>query len=193
VKKVLLIGDSISMGYLPFVQDALKNKATVHRPDVNCESTLQGLQQVGTWLGGTRWDVIHFNWGLHDMIRNRTATRDAAVIAQGSPQVPLLDYEKNLRTLVRRLRKTGAKLVWATTTPVPPGCMFRACGEDKAYNDVALKVMTEEHVAVNDLNATVASRLSELQDAGDAHFNDRGSEALGNAVASSIMAHLNAD
>jgi tRNA(Glu) U13 pseudouridine synthase TruD len=39
----------------------------------------------------------------------------------GKLTTSLADYEKNLHTLVARLKKTGATLVWASTTPVPDG------------------------------------------------------------------------
>jgi acyl-CoA thioesterase-1 len=190
-KQVLLIGDSISMGYLPFVQDLLKDKAMVRRPDVNCESTLHGLRQIDTWLGDVKWDVIHFNWGLHDLIRSRTDNRDPAHIASVPPQVPLPEYEKNLRKLVERLKKTGAKLVWGTTTPVPTGCMFRLSGEEVKYNEVALRVMRDENIPVDDLHAVVFPNLSELQDINDVHFNLKGSELLAKAVVWSIIEQLN--
>src|SRR5512137_1049512 len=65
--RVLLIGDSISIGYTVAVRDLLKAKANVHRIPVNGASTLNGLKNLDTWLGTSKWDVIHFNWGLHDL------------------------------------------------------------------------------------------------------------------------------
>jgi len=65
--RVLLIGDSISIGYTVPVRDLLKGKANVHRIPVNGGPTLNGLKHLDAWLGTSRWDVIHFNWGLHDL------------------------------------------------------------------------------------------------------------------------------
>ncbi len=192
-KQVLLIGDSISMGYLPFVQDLLKDNAVVRRPDVNCESTLHGLRQIDAWLGDVKWDVIHFNWGLHDLIRSRTDNRDPAHIASVPLQVPLAEYEKNLRKLVERLKKTGAKLVWGTTTPIPAGCMFRLSGEEVKYNEVAFRVMRDEDIPIDDLYTSMLPRLSEFQDPKDVHFNPQGSEFLANAVTRSVIEQLNRD
>ena len=53
--------------------------------------------------------MIHFNWGLHDL----------KIMADGKRQVEPEDYEKNLRALVAKMKATGAKLIWATTTPDP--------------------------------------------------------------------------
>ena len=65
--RVLLIGDSISIGYTLAVRDLLEGVANVHRPGTNCGPTLRGLDQLDQWLGDLPWDVIHFNWGLHDL------------------------------------------------------------------------------------------------------------------------------
>ena len=64
---VLIIGDSISIGYTPKVRKLLEGVANVHAPKVNSRDTRTGLKHLKDWLGTTRWDVIHFNWGLHDL------------------------------------------------------------------------------------------------------------------------------
>ena len=65
--RILLIGDSISMGYTPLVREAFAGKANVHHPPENCEDTGRGLAHLDDWLGEKKWDVIHFNFGLHDL------------------------------------------------------------------------------------------------------------------------------
>ena len=65
--RVLLIGDSISMGYTLSVRAHLQGRANVHHPPENCGDTGRGLRQVDPWLGSGRWDVIHFSFGLHDL------------------------------------------------------------------------------------------------------------------------------
>ena len=115
--RVLLIGDSISLGYTPLVRALLKDKANVHRAQENTGPSSSGVKNldaylaVGTPAGETprKWDVIHFNFGLHDLKIMKGETR----------QVPPEDYEKDLRDLVRRMKATGARLIWATTTPIP--------------------------------------------------------------------------
>src|SRR5213078_1527815 len=102
------IGDSISMGYTLPARAALAGAANVLRPPTNCGATPAGLQRLDAWLGSGHWDVIHFNFGLHDL----------RYLPSGEQLAPPADYEKNLRALVRRLKMTGATLVFATTTPV---------------------------------------------------------------------------
>src|SRR5687768_8371749 len=65
--RVLLIGDSISMGYTIPVRDLLKGQANVLRPMTNCGPTIRGIESLDSWLGNKKWDVIHFNFGLHDL------------------------------------------------------------------------------------------------------------------------------
>ena len=65
--RVLLIGDSISMGYTLDVREMLKGKANVHRIPTNGGPTTNGIENIKDWLGDSKWDVIHFNWGLHDL------------------------------------------------------------------------------------------------------------------------------
>src|SRR5438270_12669603 len=65
--RVLLIGDSISIGYTEPVRALLAGKANVHRIPTNGAHTGNGLQNLDAWLGTSRWAVIHFNFGLHDL------------------------------------------------------------------------------------------------------------------------------
>jgi hypothetical protein len=64
--RVLLIGDSVSRGYTQAARNALAGKANVHRAPANCGPTASGLKNMEAWLGDGKWDVIHFNFGIHD-------------------------------------------------------------------------------------------------------------------------------
>jgi acyl-CoA thioesterase-1 len=179
--RVLLIGDSISMGYTLAVREALAGKANVHRPADNCGPTIKGLERIDAWLGAGPWDVIHFNFGLHDQ-RQDTA---------GRQQVPLEAYEKNLRTLVDRLKRTGATLVWCSTTPVPPNCKPPRSNDDTVdYNAVARRIMVSNAIAIDDLYSFASPRLAEIQLANNVHFRTEGYEVLAGQVAASISEAL---
>ena len=128
--RALLIGDSISIGYTGSVRRALEGKANVHRIRTNARSTKEGLKNLSAWLDDGNWDVIHFNWGLHDLFcKIDTETNEK------KHRVDIDEYEQNLNELVTKLKSTGAKLIWASTTPVPGnGCS----NEDvMKYNEVA--------------------------------------------------------
>ncbi|MEA2067788.1 MAG: sulfatase-like hydrolase/transferase, partial [Verrucomicrobiota bacterium] len=158
---VLLIGDSISIAYTPMVREILEGKANVFRPHdlkknrpINCGSTDVGLKGLDGWLKGRTWDVIHFNWGLHDLCyRNPKVThiygsRDKV---DGKISVPISRYKKNMEQLVRRLEQTDAVLVWASTTRVPAGEAGRIEGDAVRYNAAAAAIMERHGIRIDDL------------------------------------------
>lgn len=177
--RVLLIGDSISMGYTLPTREMLAGKANVHRIPVNGGPTSRGVESLEKWLGDGRWDVIHFNFGLHDLKSD----------ADGKRQVPLNEYEKNLRSIVTVLKKTGAKLIWANTTPVPEGKLNppRSDEDVKRYNEAARAIMDEHGVQMNDLYAFARPRLAEIQRPVNVHFTDDGSRVLAEQVSAAIL------
>jgi acyl-CoA thioesterase-1 len=187
--RVLLIGDSISMGYTIPTRTALAGVANVHRIPTNGSSTDVGLKSLDAWLAtdgaNKKWDVIHFNWGLHDLKHWKDGKMDLA-----GPQVnPVEQYEKNLREIVARLKKTGAKLIWASTTPVPEGSGGRVFKDELAYNEAALRVMKSEGVAIDDLHAVVVAK-PDTQLPKNVHFTADGYKVLAAHVAASIKAAL---
>jgi cyclophilin family peptidyl-prolyl cis-trans isomerase/lysophospholipase L1-like esterase len=184
--RVLLIGDSIMHGYAPTVKKLLEGKMDVHVPPVNCESTRLGLRELDNWLGEGTWDVIHFNWGLHDM-KYMNAEGKEADPDTGARQVPPDQYGKNLRKLVERLQQTGAKLIFATTTPVPEGTGKRVKGDDIVYNRAAVGIMEANGIAVNDLHGFAMENLDRIQRPRNVHFTAEGSEVLGRRVAAEIL------
>ena len=175
--RVLLIGDSISMGYTPPVRELLKGKANVVHPPENCSSTVVGVKRLDVWLGDKKWDVIHFNFGLHDLKYIVDDKGTMGTVENGKQWVPLEEYEKNLRQIVERLKKTGAKLIWCSTTPVPEGAAGRVPGDEVKYNQAAAKVMTECGVETDDLYA-VAAKAKDIQQPKNVHFTGEGYKQL---------------
>jgi hypothetical protein len=178
--RVLLVGDSISIGYTLPVRKLLEGKANVHRIPENGGPTSTGIAKIDRWIEGP-WNVIHFNWGLHDLKR-----------VEGRHQVSLEDYEKNLRGLVKKLKATGARLVWASTTPVPEEETNppRRAEDVPRFNEVAKKVMDDLGIAIDDLYAFALPRLKEIQLHANVHFTAGGYEALAGEVAKSIQTTL---
>ncbi|MFK7911036.1 MAG: sialate O-acetylesterase, partial [Akkermansiaceae bacterium] len=95
------------------------------------------------------WDVIHFNFGVWDA----TYRDPSSKYFSGHKTTSVEDFEKNLRTMVAKMKKTGATLVWGSVTPVWEGEPGKPNGDEDAYNRVAEKVMRENGVIINDLNA----------------------------------------
>ena len=188
--KVLIIGDSISIGYTPHVVAALKGKAIVKHHKGNAQHTGTGLKKLDGWVGDTKWDVIHFNWGLWDLCYRHPESkvqgrRDKV---RGTLTTSLDQYEKNLDRLAARLKKTGAKLIWANTTTVPEGEAGRKVGDDTKYNEAAARVMKKHDIVINDLNTLTDSFPAELFTApGNVHFTTDGSKKIGSTVAGKIL------
>ena len=172
--RVLLIGDSVSRGYTLAARKALAGKANVHRAPANCGPTATGLKKLDVWLGNGNWDVIHFNFGIHDR------------------RTPVADYESRLETIVKRLKKTGAKVVWASSTPIPAdwkeGPKIKTALEEK--NAIAARVMKKHDVEIDDLFTFITPHLSETQNPKDVHFNSKGYDMLGKQVAKHLSGTL---
>lgn len=180
--RVLLIGDSISVGYTLPVSELLADEANVHRAPENCGPTSRGVARLDAWLGEGDWDVIHFNFGLHDL----------KIMENGEHQVPLSQYEANLETMVDRLLQTGAELVWASTTPVPDpvGGPTRKSEDVIRYNAVAEAVMREHAISMDDLYEFALPQLDTIQRPENVHFSEEGSKVLARQVAESIRQAL---
>ncbi len=193
--RVLLIGDSISIGYTVEVRNLLKGKANVHRPLTNCGPTIKGLEELDKWLEtggvGKKWDVIHFNWGLHDLKYMGPNGENLADPKAGTSkqQVPPKEYQKNLEQLTDRLQKTGAKLIWRNTTPVPEGCQGRVVGDSAKYNEIAAGIMKKRNIPTNDLFTFTNENPGLIREA-NVHYTAEGSKALAKDVVQSITPHL---
>jgi acyl-CoA thioesterase-1 len=199
--RVLIIGDSVSVAYTLDVRKNLAGVANVHRIAANGGSTRTALGEYGLvrWLKpGEKWDVIHFNEGLHDLSYRFSDDRDkndkgeyASPTNGGRPNVSLEQYEKNLRVIVARLKQTGAKLIFASTTPVPESDAAKYVKDSELpYNVVAKKVMAEEGVIWNDLWAAVKPKQDQLQGKRNVHFMAAGSAVLAKKVAEAITREL---
>lgn len=199
--RVLLIGDSVSIAYTLEVRKQLAGVANVHRIAANGGSTRTALGEYGLvrWLKpGEKWDVIHFNEGLHDLQYRFADDRDkndqgeyASPTNGGRPNVSLEQYEKNLRLIIVRLKQTGAKLIFASTTPVPEADAAKYVKDSELpYNAVAKKVMAAEGVIWNDLWAAVKPRQAALQGKRNVHFLTSGSVFLAQQVATAIAREI---
>ena len=196
--RVLVIGDSISMNYDEAARAALKGVANYHRNEGNSMSTAQGVRNAELWLGnyhekGLQWDVIQFNHGLHDLKQ----TYDAATDTFGAYSVPLEDYKKNLEKEISILKKTGAKLIWCSTTPVPndnKGTYARHKGASEVFNQAALEVMrSHPEILINDLYQVVSGSpvFDNWRKTVDVHFyKPEEQKLLGEAVATAVRKAL---
>lgn len=171
--RVLLIGDSVSRGYTQAARKALAGRANVHRAPANCGPTASGVKNIEVWLGDGKWDVIHFNFGIHDRA------------------TPTADYSARLEQLIERMQKTGAKLIWASTTPIPDDPEKKqSAASIMERNEIAAGLMKKHGVGMDDLFAFITPHLGTVQNPNDVHFNAEGYELLGKQVAEVVAAAL---
>ena len=190
---VLLIGDSISIGYTVEVRKRLQGKADVFRIPTNGQTASYGFKHLDQWLGKRKWDVIHFNWGLWDICyRNpKSKTQGHRDKTNGTLTATPEQYQASMEKIVMRLKKTKAKLIWCATTPVPKLELGRKEGDEIKYNAIAEKIMNANGIPINDLHAHALLKTPSIQaKEGDVHFNKNGYRYLADKVARELSRAL---
>ena len=189
MQQLILIGDSIRMGYQADVIRELAEYANVWAPTQNGGNSANILQHLDEWIISRSPAVVHINCGLHDLRKDFDTSK---------PAIPLNQYESNLRAFLGRiLAETDCTIIWATTTPVNEIWHHERKGFDRleadvvSYNAVALKVADDLAIPINDLFGVItdAGRDSYLTPDG-VHFTPEGSALLGKAVAEFVKPYL---
>ncbi|HEY3131426.1 MAG TPA: GDSL-type esterase/lipase family protein [Acidobacteriota bacterium] len=188
--KVVLLGDSIRMGYAPLVAKRLAGKARIVSTTANAEDSGNVLRNLEDWVISEKPALVHFNCGLHDLKLSRERKQY---------QVDLGQYQKNLKQIVDRIRDaTSAAVVFANTTPIldvrhaKRGVGFDRFEADvERYNTAALTVMREADIPVNDLHWIIQrAGMEEMLGSDGTHYTPAGYERLADAVADCILRQL---
>ena len=186
--KVLCIGDSIRSHYQKEVAGQLGEEYEVMGPDVNCRFSSYVLNSLRFWLEEFQdVDVIHWNAGLWDT---------AILYHEDGCFTSLENYVMYMKKILRELKKTGAVIIFATTTPVSddkkyfPGPMPPA--HDNAdiirYNEAVLDAFKGEDVIINDLFGMIYGAQERYLKEDKIHPNEEGIRVLGKTVADAIRA-----
>lgn len=186
---VVLLGDSIRMGYAPLVARRLTGRATVVSSAANGGDSANLLRYLGEWAIQEKPAVVHFNCGIHDL---------KFFPKTGKHQVEPAQYQENLRKIVAQLRETGSALIFASTTPLleqrraASKAEYVVRGADaQLYNVAAVAVMQECGVPVHDLHGLVEGEGADRLLAADGvHFTAEGKERLAEAVADCVLRQL---
>jgi lysophospholipase L1-like esterase len=162
--RVLLIGDSITRAYYPAVETNLGGRAYVARLATSrfiSDPVL--LQEIALVLDNTKFDIIHFNNGMHGWQHTEEEYREA--------------FPKFLATI--RSHAPSAKLIWANTTGLKesktPSAEDKSQSSDErvaARNAIALGFVKKQNIPVDDLNSLVKGHPEYHSD--NVHFNDQG-------------------
>lgn len=182
MKKILLIGDSIRIGYQEYVRLALDGKADVVFPEENGMFSKYTLWAVNLWINSLgKPDIIHFNTGLWDLHHE-------------PPMVEALstkeEYIENLNRIINELERTGAKLIFATITPIARDGKGRSNWEIDQYNKAALELMRSRNIEVNDLSSLVKENLDEFICSDKLHLTDEGYKACAKQVVDKLIKYI---
>ncbi|HOJ36275.1 MAG TPA: GDSL-type esterase/lipase family protein [Clostridiales bacterium] len=189
-KTVLLIGDSIRIGYCEKVKEELSDIADVYFPQENCRDTHYVLCSLNGWTklcDPKEVDIVHFNCGHWDCARFNYAD---------SPLTPLSEYEYNIKRIIDAIRYyyPKAKVFFATTTPVVESRIgdrqaYRSNDDIRAYNAAGVRAANEKGVEVNDL-FEFALPFDEGKYTDFCHYTDEANVLLGQRVARFIRERL---
>ena len=180
-KSVLLLGDSIRLGYAPIVRQRLEGIAQVISPEDNCRHTQYTFINLAAWQqlvpDPRQVAVVYWNNGQWD-----AAHWDGDPL----PLNPIRTYCDMLVRIARKLRKQYpyAEIVFATTTSVDPMMDPRAAEEIRAYNSAAVDTMRQYGIRVDDLHGVLDQAGPMFRDY--CHLTSDGYQLLGNHVADCI-------
>ena len=200
--KVFIYGDSISIGYTEYVRQSLTGEACVYRLHENGSASTEFIPKMEAFRKGMfqpdlkngwdfEWDVIHFNVGLHDL---KYLFNNKLDKVNGTQVSSLESYAKNLNEIIKYLKSTypKAKLIFATTTPVPEGEPGRFAGDEVRFNETARKVLeNHQDILINDLCQFSVPLIEKYSEGlGNVHYKPEGSRLQGIEVAGVIAGVL---
>lgn len=184
--KVLIIGDSISIGYTPFIKQYFSDSIVVSHNPGNAQHTGKGLANIKDWVGKEDFDIIQFNWGLWDLCYRDLNSKNQGKRDKvgGTITYSIDDYTSNLDSIVSIIKKhTKAKLIFVTTTYVPEDEEGRFQSDVVTYNNAAKKVMEKYGVKVNDIyDKSISIHKTYGKGASNVHYTKEGYEMLGKLV-----------
>ena len=184
---VLLLGDSIRMFYQKKVTETLGPSFTVSAPEENCRFSAYAFNSLRLWLPQFPVpDIIHWNFGLWDT---------AILYSQDGCFTPIEEYIRNMKRILRELKKTGARIILATTTPVTDEKEFLDGPMPPAhrnqdivtYNQALLSAFADEDIVVNDLFSAIYPDREKFISEDMIHPNEAGVEVLGSLVSDAIL------
>lgn len=191
MKRVLLLGDSIRMGYDDYVKELLDGEfEVIYDQYDNGRFAAYTLWQANQFFKNHgHFDIVHWNNGYWDM--NIEAPMTEAVH-------PLEEYIHFLGRILGEIKRNGALPIFATTTPILSKEAASEVNADKnyrlnynnewvvKYNAAAVSFMKSEGVRINDLYTlcledTHCYKCSDLL-----HLTDEGYRRCAEKIASEI-------
>lgn len=190
MKHIVLIGDSIRMGYDKYTKEALAGVAEVYYPSENCRFAEYVLRYAHEWKKNGEWptdvDLVHWNAGLWDVLE---LFGDAPLTSPEYYAEAIARVDKRLRMLFPR-----AKMVFATSTAVLEDKMSAGFKRHNSiidqYNRIAVEALSGTDTVINDLYAVTRECPEAWHSDAVHYYTDEGREAIGGKVLSIICRQL---
>lgn len=191
MKKVILLGDSIRVGYQPFVTEKLKGWAEVWAPETNCRHSRFTRENLAEWALDKPADIIHVNVGLHDMSRFDKQAPEGTKLEDVPTQIPFDEYKNNVRYILETLvNETSAKVIWRTTTPsllerqIAIGKSPKRLASDvPKFNVASIEIARNVGVPIHDMyHQIMGAGVEDLLGADGIHYPAESNEKLADWV-----------
>ncbi len=190
MKKILLLGDSIRLGYGEYVKAVLSDIAETYLPKENCAFAQYTYRWLHVWKENEGYpndiDLVHWNVGLWDVLRS--FGEDTFT----SPEY----YGEMIKRLQKRIAFLfpNAKQIFATSTSVvesgyePPYQRFNS--DIEKFNTIAIETLTPLGVGINDLYTLTKSAPSSCRSDMTHFYTMDGIRLLGEKVVKTICENL---
>lgn len=177
--QVMLLGDSLRMGYEPIVRKMLEGRAEVSGPSENGRWAGYTLNSFRFWIPSMpKPDLIHWNNGLWDLGDDYHLGRPFSL-----PE----EYESALERMVTVINKTfpEAKIIMATTMPTDNP----DSSDIESYNEILKKVAERHNIPVDDL-FPIPKKDPSLIGPDHIHLTPEGFETVAQKVVQSMEEYL---
>ena len=190
MKNVILLGDSIRMGYDKYVKEALADVANVYYPPENCKFAEYTLRYLHEWKIKGEWptetDLVHWNVGLWDTLQ----------LFDDEPLSTIEHYENMIRRIDKRLRRLfpNAKFIFATSTAVIENKFAKFAKRYnnviREYNEAAKRALADTDTMINDLYSYTENCPESYHSDGVHYSNPEGTAYIGGRVIALICREL---
>jgi hypothetical protein len=191
MKKIILIGDSIRLGYDKYVKDALEGVAEVYYPNDSARFSQYTLRYLSDWKHDNGWgddiDLVHWNTGLWDVLE---MYGEAPI---SNPQ----QYGETIGKIQRQIKILFPRAVqiFATSTSVIEekygATRKRHNSTIEQYNRIAVETLSDTGCLINDLYTLTKNAPMEIRGGDPTHFyTPEGTKLIGDRVLSYICGEL---
>ncbi len=194
MKKIILIGDSIRLGYDKYVKDALDGVAEVYYPNDSARFSEYTFRYLSDWKHDNGWgddiDLVHWNTGLWDVLE---MYGEAPISNPQQYGETIGKIERQIKILFPR-----AKQIFATSTSV----IEEKYGWDRKrhnatieeYNKIAIDALSGTGCVIDDLYTLTKNAPMEIRAGDPTHFyTPEGTKLIGDRVLSFICGELEID